>query len=152
MSNIINEYESVGEWATYRNAVLANEAERDRLSSPQVTTIIPTSPVHIAMPPPIMIPSANTIRDMPNASFISMLNSLTTATTRIEVIEEPINYNREPEIEHDDDPRLPYFPNNLASLRFYPLYIPKDDNTDERVIAPYIYYQNKGQEVVGCLK
>ncbi len=81
-----------------------------------------------------------------------MLESLAGAATRIEMVEEPIDYEHKPEVEHDDDPGLPYFPNNPASLHFYPLYVPKDDNPDEKVIAPYIYYRNKGQEVVGCLK
>src|SRR6266702_593219 len=49
----IDEYESVGERGAYRNAVLAAEAERDRISSPRVTTVIPSSPVHIATPPPV---------------------------------------------------------------------------------------------------
>jgi len=87
-----------------------------------------------------MIPSADMIREMPNANFVAMLESLAGAATRIEMVEEPIDYNREPEVEHNDDPGLPYFPNNLVSLRFYPLYVPKADNTDEQVIAPYIYY------------
>ncbi len=89
---------------------------------------------------------------MPNANFVAMLKSLAGAATRIKMVEEPIDYNRKPEVEQDDDPGLPYFPNNLASLCFYPLYIPKANNTDKKVVAPYIYYQNKGQEVVGCLR
>jgi len=56
-----DEYESVGECGAYRNAVLANEAQRDHISSPRVTTIIPSSPVHIATPPPVIIPSADMI-------------------------------------------------------------------------------------------
>ncbi len=59
MNFTVDEYESVGERAAYQNAVLANEAQRDTISSPRVTTIIPSSPVHIAMPPPLMIPSAD---------------------------------------------------------------------------------------------
>ncbi len=147
-----NEYESVGERGAYRNAVLANEAQRDTISSPRVTTIIPSSPVPIATPPPVMIPSADTIRDAPHATFINMLESLASAATRIEMIEEPINYHQEEVEEEDDDPRLPYFLNNPASLCFYPLYIPRDKNTDEKVLAPFIYYRNKEQEVVGCMK
>jgi len=139
---MIDEYESVGERGAYRNAVLAAEAERDKISSPQVTTIIPSSPVHIATPPPILIPSADMIREAPNMSFITMLESLASAATRIEEVEEPINYHRTLEVEDDDDPGLPYFPNNPASLRFYPLYIPRNDHTDEKVLAPYIYYRN----------
>src|SRR6266702_1930592 len=152
MNFTVDKYKSIGERAAYQNAVLASEAKRDRISSPRVTTVIPMSPVHIATPPPVVIPAANTIREMPNASFVTMLESLTSAATRIEVVEEPINYNREPEDEHDDDPGLPYFPNNPASLRFYPIYIPRADDTNEKVLAPYIYYRHQSQEVVGCMK
>ncbi len=99
-----------------------------------------------------MIPSTDMIRETPDTSFVTMLESLASAATRIEMIEEPINYHREEEVVEDDNPGLPYFPNKPASLHFYPLYIPKADNTDEQVVAPYIYYRNKGQEVVGCIK
>src|SRR6266702_3958921 len=75
MSSFRDEYESVGERGAYRNAVLAAEAERDRISSPRVTTIIPSSPVHIATPPPVLIPSADMIREAPDSSFITMLES-----------------------------------------------------------------------------
>ncbi len=61
MNFTTDKYESVGERGAYRNAVLAQEAQRDRISSPQVTTIIPSSPVHIATPPPVIIPSADMI-------------------------------------------------------------------------------------------
>src|SRR6266702_8752215 len=147
-----DEYESVGERGAYCNAVLAAEAERDRISSPQVTTIITTSPVHIATPPPVLIPSADMLREAPDASFVTMLESIANAATRIETIEEPIDYHRTLEVEDNDDPGLPFFPNNPASLRFYPLFIPRSDHTDEKVVAPYIYYHNQSQEVVGCMK
>ena len=147
-----DEYESVGERGAYRNAVLADEAERDRVSSPRVTTIIPSSPVHIATPPPVIIPSADMIREAPDASFMTMLESLASTATRVEMVEESINYHCKEEVVEDDDPGLPYFPNNPASLRFYPLYIPRNDQTDEKVVAPYIYYRNHSQEVVGCMK
>src|SRR6266702_4204596 len=107
MSSMRDEYESVGERGAYRNAVLANEAARDTISSPRVTTIIPSSPVHIATPPPVLIPSADMIREAPDSSFVTMLESLASAATRIEMIEEPIDYHREPEVEDDDDPGLP---------------------------------------------
>ncbi len=147
-----DEYDSVGERGAYRNAVLAAEAERDKISSPRVTTIIPSSPVHIATPPPVLIPSADMIREAPDSSFVTMLESLASAATRVEMVEEPINYHRGEEVVEDDDPGLPYFPNNPASLQFYPLYIPRNDHTDEKVVAPYIYYRNHSQEVVGCMK
>ncbi len=152
MNFTVDEYESTGECATYRNAVLANEAQRDAISSPRVTTIIPSSPIHITTPPPLMIPSADTIQEIPNASFVTMLESLASTATHIEYPKEPIDYHREAEVETDDDPGLPYFPNNPASLCFYPLYIPKTDDTTDKVLAPYIYYCNHSQEVVGCMK
>src|SRR6266702_1559531 len=102
-----DEYESVGERGAYRHAVLASEAQRDAISSPRVTTIIPSSPVHIATPPPLIIPSTDTIREAPEASFVTMLESLASAATRIEMVEEPIDYHREAEVEEDDDPGLP---------------------------------------------
>ncbi len=108
MSSFRDEYESVGERGAYRNAVLAAEAERDRISSPRVTTIIPSSPVHIATPPPVIIPSADMIREAPDASFITMLESIASAATRVEMVEESIDYNHEPDVEVDDDPGLPY--------------------------------------------
>ena len=81
-----------------------------------------------------------------------MLESLASAATQIEMIEEPIDYHREEEVIEDDDPGLPYFPNNPASLHFYPLYIPRDDDSPDKVLAPYIYYHNQSQEAVGCMK
>ncbi len=88
-----DKYESVGERGAYHNTVLASEAQRDTISSPRVTTIIPLSPVHIATPPPVIIPSADMIREAPDSSFTTMLKSLASAATRIEMIEEPINYH-----------------------------------------------------------
>ncbi len=152
MNFSVDKYESVGERGAYRNAVLANEAQRDMISSPQVMTVIPSSPVHIATPPPLVIPSADTIREAPHATFVDMLESLASAATRIEMVDEPINYHREAEEEEDDDLGLPYFPNNPASLHFYPLYIPHNEHSNDKVLAPYIYYCNKEQEVVGCMK
>ncbi len=83
MNFTVDEYESVGERAAYRNAVLANEAERDRISSPRVTTIIPSSPVHIATPLPLIIPSTDTIREAPDAQFVRMLESMSSAAIRL---------------------------------------------------------------------
>ncbi len=100
MNFTIDEYKSVGEQAAYRNAVLAEEAQRDMISSPRVTTVIPSSPVHITTPPPIMIPSADMMREMPDTSFVRMLESLSSAATRlqdaptrVEEVEEPIDYH-----------------------------------------------------------
>jgi len=58
MNFTVDEYESVGEHAAYQNAVLANKAKRDRISSPRVTTIIPSSPIPIATPPPVSVSAA----------------------------------------------------------------------------------------------
>ena len=76
-----DEYESVGECGAYCNAVLAGKAARDQISSPRVTTIIPSSPVHIATPPPILIPSTDMLREAPDSSFVTMLESLASAAT-----------------------------------------------------------------------
>jgi len=92
------------------------------------------------------------IREVPDLSFVTMLESLASAATHIEMVEEPINYHQEEEVIEDDDPGLPYFPNNPASLRFYPLYIPQTNDDMTKVLAPYIYYCNNYQEVVGCMK
>jgi len=92
------------------------------------------------------------IQEAPDTSFVTMLESLASTATQIEMIEEPINYHREEEVKEDNDPGLPYFPNNPASLRFYPLYIPRNDDNTDKVLAPYIYYRNNHQEVVGCMK
>ncbi len=124
MNSFTDEYKSMGERNAYQNAVLAEEAERNSISSPQIMTIISSSPVLIATPPPVMIPSVDTVRSMPTDAFVTMLESLANAATRVELVEEPINYDREPEENNNNDPGLPFFPNNPASLRFYPLYIP----------------------------
>ncbi len=84
MNHTYDEYESVGERATYQNAVLAEEAKRNRISSPRVTMIIPSSPVYIATPPPVMIPSTDTICSMPTDNFMAMLKSLSEAATQVE--------------------------------------------------------------------
>ncbi len=132
MNSSVDEYKSVGECGAYCNAVLANEAKRDTICSPRVTTIIPSSPIHITTPPPVMIPSTNTIREMPNTSFITMLESLAGAATRIKMVEEPIDYEHKANIDMNKEPGLPYFPNKPTSLCFYPLYIPKADNNNKR--------------------
>jgi len=58
--------------------------------------------------------------------------------------------------ENDDpnDPGLPFFPNNPTSSRYYPLYLRLDNPSPDgpaRVLAKYIFYRKKGQEVVGCM-
>src|SRR6266702_1400509 len=44
--------------------------------------------------------------------------------------------------------------NNPTSSRYYPLYIRLDNPSPDgpaRVLAKYIFYRKKGQEVVGCM-
>ncbi len=81
MSFSTDKYASVGEQTTYQNAVLADEAEKNTISSPKVMTIIPSSPIHIATPPPVMIPSTNTVHSMPTNAFVTMLESLANTAT-----------------------------------------------------------------------
>ncbi|KAI9431130.1 hypothetical protein BJY52DRAFT_1199823 [Lactarius psammicola] len=67
-------------------------------------------------------------------------------------IDEVIDYNRKPTPENDDDdPRLPFFPNHPHSSHYYPLMIPRSDNDQTCVVAPYIFYHNNNQHVVGCM-
>jgi len=88
----VDKYKSIGECAAYWNAVLAEEAKRNTISSPRVMTIIPSSPIHITTPPPVMIPSTDTIHSMPTDGFVAMLESLALAVTRVKEVEEPIDY------------------------------------------------------------
>ena len=75
-----------------------------------------------------------------------------TTTTAIEEVEEPINYDRVPEQPTDNDPGLPFFPNRPSSLRYYPLLIrTNDSHHTTQVVAPFIYYRNRGQEVIGTM-
>ncbi len=72
-------------------------------------------------------------------------------------LDSPIDFDRrdeEKENEDPNDPGLPFFPNNPTSTRYYPLYIRLDDPSPDgpaRVLAKYIFYRKKGQEVVGCM-
>ncbi len=72
------------------------------------------------------------------------------SATVIEEVEEPIDYDRVADQPTDNDPGLPFFPNRPSSLRYYPLLIRTDDFATQ-VVAPFIYYRNKGQEVVGTM-
>ena len=142
----IDEYESVGERGAYHNTILADEARRARISSPTDSrTAVEETAV---TPPPIMIPSVDMIREMAEDRFIEFLGQ-TTATV-VEEVDEPIDYHREAEQPIDDDPGLPFFPNCPSSLRYYPLLLPTDDFATRKV-APYIYYCNRDQEVVGMM-
>ncbi len=144
----INEYESVGEQGAYHNAILANKARRARISSPTSTrTAIEET---VATPPPVMIPFTDMIREMAEDRFLKFTDQV--ATTIIEEVEEPIDYSRTAEQPRDDDPGLPFFPNKPSSFCYYPLLIRTDDSYHAtQVVAPYIYYRNRGQEVVGMM-
>src|SRR6266702_1458381 len=82
----VDKYKSIGECAAYWNAVLAEEAKRNTISSPRVMTIIPSSTIHITTP------STDTIHSMPTDGFVAMLESLALAVTRVKEVEEPIDY------------------------------------------------------------
>jgi len=98
-----------------------------------------------------MIPSADMIREMAEDRFLQFTEEL--ATTVIEEVEEPIDYHRITDQPADDnDPGLPFFPNLPSSFRYYPLLIHSDDSHHAaQVVAPFIYYRNQGQEVVGTM-
>ncbi len=148
-SSFIDEYESVGERGAYRNAVLADTARQARISSPtESRTAVAEDSV---TPPPVMIPSADMIREMVEDRFLQFTEDLT--TTVVEEVEEPIDYNRvADQRSDDDDPGLPFFPNLPSSFRYYPLLIRSDDSYHAvQVVAPFIYYRNQGQEVVGTM-
>src|SRR6266702_1705827 len=145
-STFIDEYESVGERGAYRNALLADEARRAQISSPTSSrTVVEETTV---TPPPVMIPSADMLREMAEDQFLEFTNQVTVT----DEVEEPIDYSRTEEQPDDDDPSLPFFPNLPSSFRYYPLLIRSNDSYHAtQVIAPFIYYRNQGQEVVGTM-
>ncbi len=145
-SHSIDKYESVGERGAYRNAILTDETRRARISSPTDFRMVVEEAM--ATLPPIMIPSADMIHEMVEDRFLEFTNQV----TRIEEVEEPIDYERVADQPTDDDPRLPFFPNRPSSLRYYPLLIRTDDSHHAmQVVAPFIYYRNRGQEVIGTM-
>ncbi len=148
-SSFIDEYESVGERGAYRNAVLADEARRARISSPTESRMVVAEST--ATPPPVMIPSADMIREMAKDRFLEFTQDL--SATVVEEVEEPIDYNRVADQANDNnDPGLPFFPNLPSSFRYYPLLICSDDSYHAtQIVAPFIYYRNQGQEVVGTM-
>ncbi len=146
-SSFIDKYESIGERGAYRNAILANEACRAHVSSP-ISTRMAVEEAAVT-PPPVMIPSADMIREMAEDRFLKFVDN--TATV-IEEVEEPIDYSRMAEQPQDDDPGLPFFPNKPSSFHYYPILIRSDDSYHAtQVVVPFIYYRNKGQEVVGTM-
>jgi len=141
----INKYKSVGERGAYRNAILADEARRAQISSlTNDQTIIEEATV---TPPPVMIPSADMIREMAEDRFLEFTEQVMAMI--VEEVEEPIDYERVADQPTDNDPGLPFFPNRPSSLRYYPLLICTDNSYHTtQVVAPFIYYRNRSQEVV----
>ncbi len=117
--------------------------------SPQPTMPLPTFPLTIAIPSPQ--DSAVHVDDQDPSPF-ALQQPLPDST-----LNSPIDYEREADKENDDpnDPGLPFFPNNPTSTRYYPLYIRTEGTPTEdgpaRVLAKYIFYRKKGQEVVSCM-
>ncbi len=147
-SHFIDEYESVGKRGAYCNAVLADEAHRTCISSPTSSRTVVEETT--ATPPPVMIPSADMIREMAEDQFLKFTEQV--MATAMEEVEEPIDYSRMAEQPTDNDPRLPFFPNRPSSLHYYPLLIQTNDSYHAtQVVAPFIYYRNQGQEVVGTM-
>ncbi len=148
-SSFIDEYKSVGEQGAYRNAVLADEAQRARISSPtESRTVVAES---TATPPPVMIPSADMIREMAEDRFLEFTQDL--SATVVEEVEEPIDYNRvADQANNNNNPGLPFFPNLPSSFCYYPLLICSNDSYHAtQIVAPFIYYRNQGQEVIGTM-
>ncbi len=110
---------------------------------------LPTFPLTIAIPSPQ--DSAIHI-DNQDPSPLALRQLLPDST-----LDSPIDYEREADKENDDlnDPGLPFFPNNPTSTHYYPLYIWTEGTPENgelaRVLAKYIFYHKKGQEVIGCM-
>ncbi len=98
-----------------------------------------------------MIPSVDMIREMAEDQFLQFTEDL--PATVVEEIEEPIDYNKVADQARDDnDPGIPFFPNLPSSFCYYPLLIRSNDSYHAtQVVAPFIYYRNQGQEVVGTM-
>ncbi len=118
--------------------------------SPQPTIPLPTFPLTLVIPSPSPEPTVH-IDDRDPSPF-ALRQPLPDST-----LDSPIDYDRmdeEKENQDPNDPGLPFFPNNPTSTRYYPLYIRLDDPSPDgpaRVLAKYIFYHKKGQEVVGCM-
>ncbi len=118
--------------------------------SPQPTIPLPTFPLTLTIPP--LSPNTSIHIDDQDLSPFALRQPLPDST-----LDSLIDYNcmdEDKENEDPNDPGLPFFPNNPTSTRFYPLYIRLDDPSPDgpaRVLAKYIFYRKKGQEVVGCM-
>ncbi len=117
---------------------------------PQPTIPLPTFPLMLTIPSPSPEPTVHI--DDHDPSPFALRQPLPDST-----LDSPIDYDHvddENENEDPNDPGLPFFPNNPTSTRYYPLYIHLDDPSPDgpaRVLAKYIFYCKKGQEVVGCM-
>ncbi len=85
-SSFIDEYESVGERGAYRNAVLADEALQARISSP--TNSRTAVAEDATTPPPVMIPSADMIREMAKDRFLQFTEDL--SATVVEEVKDTV--------------------------------------------------------------
>ncbi len=118
--------------------------------SPQPTLPLPTFPLTLIIPP--VSPDAHVHVNNWDPSPFALRQPLPDST-----LDSPINYDQMDEDKENDDPNdpgLPFFPNNPTSSCFYPLYIRLEDPNPDgpaRVLAKYIFYCKKGQEVVGCM-
>jgi len=116
--------------------------------SPQPTIPLPTFPLTITIPSP----DTTVHVDNRDPSPFALQQPLPDST-----LDSPIDYDCMDDEKENEDPNdlgLPFFPNNPTSSRFYPLYICLDDPSPDgpaRVLAKYIFYHKKGQEVVGCM-
>src|SRR6266702_2089059 len=118
--------------------------------SPQPTLPLPTFPLTLAIPS--ASPDTNIHVDDWDPSPFTLRQPLPDST-----LDSPIDYNHMDEEKENEDPNdlgLPFFPNNPMSSCFYPLYLRLDDPSPDgpaQVLAKYIFYHKKGQEVVGCM-
>ncbi len=118
--------------------------------SSQPTLPLPTFPLTLVIPP--AFPDTPIHVDDRDPSPFTLWQPLPDST-----LDSPIDFNcmdEEKENEDPNDPGLPFFPNNPTSTQYYPLYIRLDDPSPDRparVLAKYIFYRKKGQEVVGCM-
>jgi len=74
-----------------------------------------------------------------------------------DTLDSPIDYDRVDDNKENEDPNdlgLPFFHNDPNLSWYHPLYIHLENpapNSPARVLAKYIFYHKKGQEVVGCM-
>ncbi len=144
---------------TIVNEITAIEIIKEAITNHLTMTMAPPSPQPtmplLMFPLTITIPSpqdsAVHINDRDPSPF-TLHQPLPDST-----LDSPIDYDwMEEDKENDNlnDPRLPFFPNNPALSWYYPLYIQLDNPLPDgpaHVLAKYIFYHKKGQEVIGCM-